>query len=141
MTKIIMIAALAISTGLTAGAQKLDASKVPAAVKTSFAKNYPGTIARWEKEDGKYEANFKQGGNKMSALFENDGTVAETEMDIKVEELPAPVLSYVKEHYKGKAVSEAAKITKAGGTITYEAEVDGKDVIFDKDGNFMKTEK
>lgn len=136
-----MIVALAVSTGLTACAQKLDASKVPAAVKISLAKNYPGAIAQWEKEDGKYEANFKQGGNKMSALFENDGTIAETEMDIKLAELPAPVLLYVKEHYKGKTISEGAKITKADGTISYEAEVDGEDVIFDKDGKFIKTKK
>ena len=114
---------------------------MPAAVKTSFTKQYPGTIAEWEKEDGKYEAGFKQGGNNMSALFEANGTMTESEMDIKVSDLPASVLTYVKEHYKGKTIKEGAKITKADGTVNYEAEVDGKDVIFDAEGKFIKDEK
>jgi hypothetical protein len=141
MTKKIMIAAWAISAGLTACAQKLDASKVPAAVKTSLEKNYPGAVAKWEKEKNMYEANFKYEGNKMSALFESDGTIKETETDIKPAELPAAVLLYVKEHYKGKTISEGAKITKSDGSISYEAEVDGKDVLFDKDGKFMQAGK
>ena len=38
--------------------QKLKASKVPAIVKESFAKQFPGATAKWEKEDGKFEAGF-----------------------------------------------------------------------------------
>ena len=125
MKKIMMIAAMAVSIGLTACAQKLDASKVPTAVKASLAKKYPIAVAKWEKEDGKYEANFKNNGNSMSALFKADGTMTESEMDIKVADFPAAVLSYVKENYKGKFIKEGAKITKADGSINYEAEVDG----------------
>lgn len=124
-----------------ANAQKLDASKVPTNVKASFAKQYPGAVAKWEKEAGKYEVNFKQNGNTMSALYESNGSLAETEMDIRVADLPATVQAYVKEHYKGKSVKEAAKITKADGTINYEAEVNGKDVIFDGAGKFLKEVK
>ena len=141
MKKIMMIAAMAASIGLTACAQKLDASKVPAAVKASLAKQYPGATAKWEKENDKYEANFKQDGNTMSALFEANGTMAESEMDIKVADLPATVLAYVKEHYKGKTIKEGAKITKADGTVNYEAEVAGVDVIFDANGKFIKEAK
>ena len=88
-----------------------------------------------------YEAGFKQNGNTMSALFWANGTMTESEMDIKVSDLPAAVLAYVKEHYKGKAIKEGAKITKADGTVNYEAEVAGKDVIFDANGNFLKEVK
>ena len=56
-------------------------------------------------------------------------------------ELPEAVLSYVKEHYKGKVIKEGAKITKADGTVNYEAEVSGKDVIFDSNGKFIKEAK
>ena len=136
-----MMVVLAVSVAFSACAQKLDASKVPAAVKASFAKQYPGVIAKWEKEDGKYEAGFKKDGNSMSALFEANGTMTESEMDIKVTDLPATVLAYVKEHYKGKTIKEGAKITKADGTVNYEAEVDGKDVIFDAAGKFLKEVK
>ena len=141
MKKIMMMVVLAVSVAFSACAQKLDASKVPAAVKASFAKQYPRVTAKWEKEDGKYEAGFKKDGNSMSAMFETNGTMTESEMDIKVADLPATVLAYVKEHYKGKTIKEGAKITKADGTVNYEAEVDGKDVIFDAAGKFLKEVK
>lgn len=141
MKKLMMMSALVAAIGFSACAQKLDASKVPATVKAAFAKQYPGITAKWEKEDGKFEAGFKQNGNTMSALFEANGTMTESEMDIKVSDLPASVLAYVKEHYKGKNIKEGAKITKADGTVNYEAEVDGKDVIFDAAGKFLKEVK
>ena len=127
-----------IPISFVANAQKLDASKVPTSVKASFTKQYPNVTAKWEKEDGKYEASFKQGSNNMSAMFEVNGTFTESEMDIKVVDLPASVLAYVKQYYKGKKIKEGAKITKADGTVNYEAEVGGKDLIFDADGKFLK---
>ena len=136
-----MMSALIAVIGFSACAQKLDASKVPDAVKAAFAKKYPGITAKWEKEDGRYEAGFKQNSNTMSALFEANGTMTESEMDIKVGDLPASVQAYVKDHYKGKNIKEGAKITKADGTVNYEAEVDGKDVIFDSNGKFLKEVK
>lgn len=141
MKKLMMMSALFATIGFAACAQKLDASKVPAAVKAAFAKQYPGVTAGWEKENGKYEVSFKQNGNTMSALYEVNGSLQETEMDIKIADLPATVQAYVKEHYKGKTVKEAAKITKADGTVNYEAEVGGKDVIFDANGKFLKEAK
>ncbi len=141
MKKIMMMALIASAVCLTANAQKINDSKVPQSVKNSFAKNYPGTTATWEKEGAKFEAGFKQKGNTMSALFEANGTMTESEMDMAVNQLPAKVLSYVKAHYPGKTVKEGAKITKADGTVTYEAEVNGKDVIFDASGNYMKVVK
>lgn len=133
-----MMAALVTAIGFSANAQKMDASKVPAAVKSSFEKQFPGAVAKWEKEDGKFEAGFKINGHTMSALFEANGTMTESEIDMKVADLPATVLAYVKEHYKGKSIKEAAKITKSNGIVNYEAEVAGKDLIFDAAGNFIK---
>jgi len=142
MKKNVMFALLFTWVGFSAGAQKLDESKVPATVKTSFAKKYPGQKAtRWENENGQFEAGFKQGGKAMSALFTADGTMTESEVDIKVSELPAPVLAYVKAHYKGSVIKEGAKITKTDGTVNYEAEVNKTDVIFDANGKFLKEAK
>ena len=140
MKKLLVLAVVA-TVSLSACAQKTDAAKVPAAVKASFAKLYPGVSAKWEKEDGNYEVNFKQNGNTMSVLIEPNGSIKETEMDIKVADLPATVLAYVKEHYKDKIIKEGARITKADGTVNYEAEVGGKDVIFDATGKFLKEAK
>jgi len=141
MKKLLTVAALLAAGCPYLFAQKLAASKVPANVRATFAKMYPSAKAKWEVEAGKYEAGFKQDGNTMSVLIDKDGVLAETETGIKVTALPAPVLAYVKEHYAGKAIKEGAKITRADGTVTYEAEVDGKDVIFDASGKFIKETK
>ena len=132
------MAVVGISMAISACAQKLDASQVPAAVKASFEKKYPGITVKWEKEDGKYEASFKQGGNDISAMFEPNGTFTESEVEMKVADLPASISAYVKEHYKGKTIKGGAKITKADGTVNYEAAVSGRDVIFDANGKFLK---
>lgn len=136
-----MIALLVVLVTTAANAQKLDAAKVPGVVKTACAKRYPGIAVKWEKEDGKYEASFKRNSSSMSAMFEPDGTFTESEVDINWKELPAAVLAYVGEHYKGKVIKEGAKITKADGTINYEAAINGKDVIFDANGKFLKEMK
>lgn len=120
--------------------EKKEHANVPAAVKQAFEKQYPGTKAKWDNEDGKYEAGFKQNGHEMSVLYNANGTVEETEMEIPVTQLPAAATSYVTQHKMGK-ISEAAKITKANGEVNYEAEVKGKDVIFDAAGKFLKEVK
>lgn len=141
MKKSIVFALPLLIYGLSAAAQKIDASKVPAAVKESFAKKYPGKKANWENEKGEFEAGFTDKGRTMSVLFTADGTLTETEVDIQQSALPAPVLAYIKQHYKAAAIREAAKITKADGTITYEAEVNKTDILFDEKGNFLKEVK
>jgi hypothetical protein len=44
--------------------QKFDDSNVPDAVKTSFAKQFPGATAKWAKDEENYEAEFKLNGIK-----------------------------------------------------------------------------
>jgi hypothetical protein len=123
-------------------AQKLDASKVPSQVKSAFSNKFPGLEnVNWEKENGQYEASYKKDGQSCSALFKSDGTFTESEIDIKVTELPAAATEYLNEHYKGTEIKEASKITRASGEILYEASVKGKDVIFDSGGKFIKTVK
>jgi hypothetical protein len=73
--KKIMLVVLVSGTlfNLTVFAQKIDAAKVPAMIKTSFTKDFPGITATWEKEKLNYEANFKQSGTSMSALYDANG--------------------------------------------------------------------
>ena len=141
MKKIIFISIAAALFCLKGLGQKIKESEVPAAVKTSFANRYPGISAKWEKEDGNYEANFKKDGNQMSATFQPGGMFLESEISIKESALPAASQSYIQANYKGKSVKESAKITSAAGTITYEAEIEGRDLIFDSNGHFLKVEK
>jgi hypothetical protein len=141
MKKLLIIAPIVSVLTLSAFGQKLDASKVPEPVKTAFTTKYSGITPKWEKEDGNYEAGFKQNGKSISAMFTPAGIFTESEMDIAVSDLPATVLAYLKDHYAGKTIKEGAKITKADGTVNYEAEVNGKDVIFDANGKFLKEVK
>ncbi len=128
-------------TGWLCQAQKIATSEVPAMVKQSFTKLYPGITAQWEKESGKFEAGFKKDNHTQSALFDINGTLTETEMDIPVADLPGAVVMYVYEHYKGIKIKGASKISKAGGNINYEAAIKGKDLIFDEQGKFIKEVK
>jgi hypothetical protein len=138
MKKTMLVAFLFTGCLFTVNAQKIPAAKVPAAIMASFAKQFPGITGQWEKEAVKYEVNFKKNGVPMSALLDEKGNIAETEMEIKESDLPAASLAYLKEHYKGKKIKECAKITMANGSVNYEAEVNGKDVIFDANGKFIK---
>jgi hypothetical protein len=141
MKKIMLIAAVAITVQKVSIAQKLESAAVPGPVKESMEKKYPkASGVKWEMEKGKYEAEFKSEGKSMSALFEPNGNLAESEMMIKVSDLPANATQYLKEHYKGKSIKEPARVTKANGEINYEAEVNGKDIVFDANGKFIKEE-
>lgn len=141
MKKLFGLLLVSAAVSLTACAQKIDAAKVPAPVKESFAKQFPGANAKWEKENGSYEAGFKHQGHEMSALFDAKGVMSESEMEIKASELPAAVSAYLKTNHPGNSIKEAAKITKANGEVQYEAEVKGKDLIFDAAGKFLKEVK
>jgi hypothetical protein len=122
-------------------AQKLKENQVPQIVRNSFQKQYPKTKASWEKEKEGYEASFKQGTTDMSVIINKNGTIIETETDIQVSALPAGILAYIKEHYKGEKVKEAARIVNEKGVVTYEAELKGKDLLFDTNGKFLKEVK
>jgi hypothetical protein len=128
----ILFAIICVAT--VANAQKLSADKVPAPVKTAFAKLHPGAKANWELEKKNYEAGFTVSGKETSEVYAASGVLLETEVEIKSTELPTAVLAKL----KGMKIAEAAKITKADGTVNYEAEVKGKDLLFDAQGNAVK---
>jgi hypothetical protein len=141
MKKVFVAFALLSIFSLKSIGQHIKPSAVPPAVRTSFEKAYPGVAASWEKEGKDYEVGFKQNGHDISVLYHNDGTLSETEQSIKGSELPSLVKAELNKRYKGKAVKEYAMITKADGEINYEAEIDGKDVLFTPDGKFVKEAK
>ena len=120
-------------------AQKIAEKEVPAAVKSAFQKQFPDVKdVDWEKEKGNYEVEFEIKETEYSVLLDASGTILETEMEINVEALPSNVRDYVSKNHAGEKIKEAAKISDTTGTITYEAEIKGKDLIFDSNGNFVK---
>lgn len=113
--------------------------EVPTAAKATIARLYPGVKAvTWEKEDGKYEAGLKHNGKTWSLVVDANGNVLETETMIAESALPAAVKAYITKHHPGKKIREAAEIVDAKGRKTYEAEVSGKDLLFDEKGQFIK---
>src|SRR4051812_243834 len=88
-------------SAVSATAQKVKPAAVPQEVKASFSRLYPAVQkVTWEKEKGNYEAGFKQDGNSISVVFDAKGASLETEKEIRVSDLPAPVRSYIRDHYK-----------------------------------------
>lgn len=141
MKTIILVSILSITAGVSACAQKINAAKVPGAVRTAFQKQYPGISATWEAEDGNYEAEFKSNGHATSVLYTGTGLATETETEIAVKELPATAQGYITLHYPGQKIKEAAKTVTNSGIITYEAEVKDRDLVFDDKGKFIKEVK
>lgn len=112
---------------------------VPIAVKTALAKKYPeAKNITWEKEKGNYEANWGgKSGEDNSVQFTPTGTFIEIVNAIKISELPANIAPWVASHYKGAKIKEAGKVTDASGKQTFEAEIKGKDLMFDLQGKYL----
>lgn len=142
MKKTIFNILILVATATISEAQNLKNSAVPAAAKSALLKKYPDAVkATWEKEKGNFEANWGgKSGEDMSVQFTSNGSFLEQVAAITPDKLPAGVSAYIKQHYKGAKITEAGKVTDAKGIITYEAEVRGKELVFDEKGNFMKIE-
>ena len=121
-------------------AQDLKTKDVPAVVKEALAKKYPEAAkVTWEKEKGNYEANWGgKSGEDNSVQFTPAGAFIEMVKAIPVTDLPKNVALYIKGHYNNAKIREAGKVTDAAGKTMYEAEIKGKDLIFDENGNFIK---
>lgn len=148
MKKIIAIAAISFVSSATFAQEKgsnenNEHIKVPAKVKEALKQKYPeAKNVGWEKENRNYEANWGgKSGEDHSVQFTPSGDFVEKADAISVSDLPQPVFIYVKQHYKTSHITEAGKVTDAKGNHSYEAEVKGRDVIFDENGNFIKAEK
>ncbi len=112
--------------------------KVPSAAKQSFAKTHPGIDGEWGKEGANYEVNFKDADKTMSCVIEANGIILETETDIAINQLPEAASIFIKGHYKDATIKDASQIVRNNGEVNFEAEINDKDVLFDKDGKFIK---
>ena len=123
-------------------AQEVQHNDVPASAQQSFQKQFPAAKnVKWEKEDGNYEAGFTVNGKKTSVVITPSGNILETETEMSSNSLSASIRAFITKNYPGQKIKEAAKITDAKGIVTYEAEISGKDLIFDSKGKFLKENK
>lgn len=132
----LMAATLLVGTAFRAAAQT-----APAAAQKAFTTRYPtATAIKWEKEGADWEAEFKEGKTEASAVFTATGQFKQVEREVAPAALPATVAPYLKAHYPGQKIKEAARIEDAAGVVTWEAEVGKRDVIFDATGKFLRVE-
>lgn len=142
MKKAVFILPTVLFFAVSSNAQDIKVKDVPAVVKEALIKKYPkATKVSWEKEKGNYEANWGgKSGEDTSVQFTPAGAFVEEVNAIQVSQLPAEVATYVKSHYNGAKIKEAGKVTDASGKHFFEAEIKGKDLIFDESGKFVKVD-
>lgn len=130
--------------GLSAVNQKDE--KIPAAAKSGFAAKFPtAQKVKWGIEKpGEFEAEFKLNGVETSALFDEKGTLLETEAEIKESELPQSVKATLAKDFAGYKLDEIEKATDVKGVTTFEMEAaKGKDkleISFDASGKLLGKE-
>ena len=148
MKKTIITAALALLllNGFSQDKKDAKAGKqvnVPETVKKAFAADYPKVAkVKWSLEKpGEYEAEFDFNRSEMSAVYNDKGSLLETETEIKRSELPQAVQSALIKDFAGYKLDEFEK-AEAKGVITYEMEAKkGKvlyELIFDGNGKQIK---
>lgn len=141
MKKILLIITLSLLSFVTFG-QEVKEKEVPQTVAKALHTKYPAAKSiKWEKEKNNYEASFDSNKTETSILINSDGKIMETEVEIAATLLPKKATDYLKANFKKEKIKEAAKITDAKGKVTYEAEVKGKDILFDANGNFISSNK
>jgi hypothetical protein len=132
---------LAVAMLLQSCSEKWDESQLPAPVKNAFAKKYPGSTAKWQKEGDQYEAEFDSAGKSFTAVYGEDGSLEETEMEIALGELPDSARIYLQGHFKPDEIKEIEKLIMPNGEFSFEAEAAGQELLFDSVGRFVKQEK
>ncbi|XWW48544.1 PepSY-like domain-containing protein (plasmid) [Fibrella sp. USSR17] len=138
MKQILFAGLLSLATLMTTSAA-IRLTDAPAAVKAAITKLYPtAKNVKFEKENGDYEAGFTLNGKAISVVLDAKGNVKETETEIPVNALPAAVRDYIAKKMPGKKIREAAEMLDATGKKTFEAQVGGKDLIFDERGTLIK---
>lgn len=119
---------------------------VPELVKKSFAAKYPtATKVEWDvEENGEFEAEFDLNKSEMSVLYNANGDLLETEIEINESELPQSVKAALAKDFAGYELDEFEK-TDAKGLVTYEIEAkkDKKEfeLVFDASGKLIKQEE
>jgi len=132
---------IAIAGTLTqANAQKMSDKDVPPAVTGAFSKTHASTDGvEWRRDGTNYVAEHKMDKLNWMHTYDSAGMLVESRGDIAVNTLPPLALDYVNSHCTAEDVKEASRITDAYGEVSYEARVKGKHLIFDSNGNLIRT--
>lgn len=117
--------------------------EAPVSIQDAFKKLHPdATILQWNDESPVWEAKYQEGDEKGAVSFDASGEITETELVIDEDQLPnSPAIpEYIKSNYAGEKIQGCEKITLANGTVTYEIQITGKELVFDDQGKFLEEE-
>lgn len=154
MKKILFIAAIGLCTAIGVNAQEKDMKDhkghekmkvkekdVPESVKSAFTSQFPGASdVDWKMKNGNYKVDFDMNGADHMAEMTQSGELVSKGMEIKKDELPAPVADAVKTGYAGNMIDEAWKVEKGGDTY-YMVKLDGnpdRKLMYDAQGKLVK---
>lgn len=150
---IVPVAALGIFVALAevrADEEDIPLDKVPKAVMDAVKARFPGAEmkeAAKEEEDGKtsYEVSLVHIGKKIDVVAQPDGKIIAVETVIKAADLPAAVKKTLEAKYP-KAEYQTIETVEEGGKLSYEVSLETAndediEVVLDRDGKILKTEK
>lgn len=115
----------------------MDTEKVPRDVQLSFGKAYPNALGtQWQQGEAGYRSSFQQDGRMMSVSYDATGKAQEIRTSIELDALPLSV----KNSLEGKEANLPYEI-RVGNDTYYSAQVEGKEMYYDKKGKPVKYPK
>jgi hypothetical protein len=132
---------LSLIFSIQVSAQVAVSTTVPQQVLASFQARYPSVTAgvTWTQDAGYYEPVFMQGGIQYVGYIDQKGRFIQTIAKLRASELPTVVTTYINQNYSGGKISDAGKIDFVGSMPSrYYAKVNGKELLFDNIGAFIK---
>jgi len=117
--------------------------EAPDDIVAAFKKHHPNaTILKWNDESPVWEAKYTDEKEKGAVTYDKDANIIETELVIEESELPhqPAIPEYIKTKYPGEKIQSCEKVEKKDGTITYEIQITGKEIVFDAAGKYLDEE-
>lgn len=129
---------------LPVAAQHVQQRGVSAVVLNAFQQKFPkARQVEWEKKrDGNYEVEFDIGlfSRDHQAIISPEGKILRHEEELASYSLPDAVKQQIKAEFDGYRIGDVKKVD-AGGTITYEVELDSRygnlEVVFGANGKII----
>jgi len=96
-------------------------------------------------ENSKYrtpvETNDVSKKREKYVTYDEDGNFIEVEMAMEVSALSSSIIEYVKKNYNTYTIKEASEIVELNGNVLYKVILNGLDLFFDSNSNFIKSIK
>lgn len=133
-----LLTIIALALGLSAAAQTVSESEVPAVIRNSVKNEYPNIkVQEWRKDGNRYEVEYAINGVGACLVYDKSGSYIESEKKIGFQEIPHSIQQYVAAKMAGQKISEASRIVTAVGNMYYEVVIDGKAQYFDPQGKHL----